>query len=199
MTQATGTARPGGRTARTREAVRAATRELLAESSDGTVDIAQVAARSGVHLATVYRRWRSADGLVIDAVVDELGSRSPMPATGDLHADLLAWVTRLLHDVAEPNHLAFFRALLRAGAGGGNGLDFAEPRIRQIQATLDASGATVLTWLDVLELVLAPAYVRALLAMPMDPATEAVRLVDNLTAIRAAREAARAASQEADA
>ncbi|WP_424890165.1 hypothetical protein [Streptomyces sp. XH2] len=45
MTQASGIARPGGRTARTREAVRAATRELLAESTtDGTVEIAEVAA-----------------------------------------------------------------------------------------------------------------------------------------------------------
>ncbi|WP_157868618.1 TetR-like C-terminal domain-containing protein [Streptomyces caatingaensis] len=188
MTHAPGTARPGGRTARTREAVRAATRELLAESTDGTVDIAEVAARSGVHLATVYRRWRTADGLIIDAVVDDLDSRSPLPATGDLRADLHTWITNLLTDLTHPGHLAFFRALLRAGGDGQDTLAFAEPRIRQIQATLDAADATVLTWMDIFELVLAPAYVRALLSMPMDPATEAVRLVDNVLAVRSARE-----------
>ncbi|MFE0173321.1 TetR/AcrR family transcriptional regulator [Streptomyces sp. NPDC059002] len=188
MTQASGTARPGGRTARTREAVRAATRELLAESTDGTVEIAEVAARSGVHLATIYRRWRTADGLIIDAVVDELDSRSPLPATGDLRADLQTWVTNLLTDLARPGHLTFFRALLRAGNEGQDALSFAEPRIRQIQATLDAADATVLTWMDIFELILSPAYVRALLSLPMDPATDAVRLVDNVLTIRSARE-----------
>ncbi|MFJ1755363.1 TetR family transcriptional regulator [Kitasatospora sp. NPDC088134] len=190
MTQTTGTSRPGGRTARTREAVHAATRELLAESADGTVEIAEVAARSGVHVATIYRRWRTADGLIIDTVVAELGERSPLPATGDLRADLLDWTGRLLTDLHDPGHLAFFRAMLRAGGQAGNGLDFAEPRIGQIRATLEASGTTVLTWSDVFELILAPAYVRALLAFPMDPATEAARLVDNVLAIRAARERA---------
>ncbi|WP_158585302.1 TetR-like C-terminal domain-containing protein [Kitasatospora sp. SolWspMP-SS2h] len=191
MTQATGTSRPGGRTARTREAVHAATRELLAESADGTVEIAEVAARSGVHVATIYRRWRTADGLVIDTVVEELGRRSPLPATGDLRADLLGWTSRLLAELGEPGHLAFFRAMLRAGHQGERGLDFVEPRIRQLRATLDAAGATVLTWGDVFELILAPAYVRALLASPMDPATDAPRLVDNILAIRTARERAR--------
>ncbi|RKE16874.1 hypothetical protein BX266_0119 [Streptomyces sp. TLI_171] len=128
-----------------------------------------MAARSGVHVATIYRRWRTADGLIIDTVVEELGRRSPLPATGDLRADLLTWTGRLLADVREPGHLAFFRAMLRAGGQGEHGLDFAEPRIRQLQATLDASGTTVLTWADVFELILSPAYVRALLAFPMDP------------------------------
>ncbi|MFG2824744.1 TetR/AcrR family transcriptional regulator [Kitasatospora sp. NPDC048365] len=190
MTQASGTSRPGGRTARTREAVHAATRELLAESSDGTVEIAEVAARSGVHPATIYRRWRTADGLVIDTVVEELGRRSPIPATGDLRADLHTWTSQLLADVAEPGHLAFFRAMLRAGEQGESSLAFVEPRVRQLQATLEASSTTVLTWSDIVELILAPVYVRALLAFPMDPATDADRLVDNIMAIRTAREQA---------
>lgn len=167
-----------------------ATRELLAESADGTVEIAEVAARSGVHPATIYRRWRSADGLIIDTIVDELDSRSPLPATGDLHADLLTWVTNLLTDLNQPGQLAFFRALLRAGGAGENGLDFVEPRVRQMQAALDAAGATALTWMDVFELLLSPAYVRALLSLPMDPAADAARLVDNLMAVRSARESA---------
>ncbi|MGV9674110.1 TetR/AcrR family transcriptional regulator [Nocardia sp. NPDC003482] len=186
--QATGTSRPGGRTARTRAAVHAATRALLAESADGTVDLAEVAARSGVHLATIYRRWRSADGLIIDTLVDDLADRSPLPATGDLRADLLFWITNLLTGLTRPDNLAFARALLRAGGQGASGLEFVEPRVRQIQATLDASDTTVLTWMDVFELVLAPAYLRALLSIPMDPAADAARLVDNLMAIRSARE-----------
>ncbi|SDZ26142.1 transcriptional repressor C-terminal [Amycolatopsis xylanica] len=188
MAQATGVTRPGGRTARTREAVHAATRELLAESEDGTIDLAAVAARSGVHIATIYRRWRTAEGLIIDTVVDELGERSPVPATGDLRADLLVWVTRLLTDLRAPNHLAFFRAMARAGENGLSDVQqFAGPRVRQFEATLAASGCTTLTWLDVFELILAPAYIRALMSMPLDPETDAERLVDNVIAVRDSR------------
>jgi AcrR family transcriptional regulator len=187
MAQATGVTRPGGRTARTREAVHAATRELLAESADGTVEIAEVAARSGVHVATIYRRWRTAEGLVIDTIVEELGARSPLPATGDLHADLLAWATKLLTDLRKPVHLTLARAMVRAGDAGEQGVDdvarFSEPRIRGIEATLKASATTAIGWQDVFEIVLAPAYFYALLSRPLDPATDAARLVDNVMAV----------------
>ncbi|MFD8500647.1 TetR/AcrR family transcriptional regulator C-terminal ligand-binding domain-containing protein [Amycolatopsis sp. NPDC059657] len=188
MAQATGVTRPGGRTARTRDAVHTATRELLAESTDGTVDLAAVAAKSGVHIATIYRRWRTAEGLIIDTVVEELSERSPLPATGDLRADMLVWVTRLLTDLRAPNHLAFFRALAKAGENGLSDVQqFAGPRVREIEATLEASGSTTLGWTDVFELVLAPAYIRALMSMPLDPETDAERLVANLIAVRDSR------------
>ncbi|MBY8862816.1 TetR/AcrR family transcriptional regulator C-terminal ligand-binding domain-containing protein [Nocardia sp. CA2R105] len=188
MSQATGVTRPGGRTARTRAAVHAATRELLAESADGTVEIAAVAARSGVHIATIYRRWRSAEGLIIDTIVAELSARAPLPATGDLRADMLAWTTNLLADLRGPHSPAFLRSLTRAGAGGETELidaaKFLEPRAREIQATLDASGTTVLHSGDVFEIILSPAYVRALVSAPLDPGVDAARLVDNLIAVR---------------
>ncbi|MBP2471531.1 AcrR family transcriptional regulator [Crossiella equi] len=193
MTQATGTTRPGGRTARTRAAVHAATRELLAESADGTVEVAAVAARAGVHAATIYRRWRSAEGLIIDTIVADMTTRSPVPATGELHEDLLTWATNLLTDLRTHSNLAFVRALTRAAANDPQGLgviaEFMAPRANEIQATLTASGVTGLTAQDVLDLLLAPAYFRALMAAPMDPATDATRLVDNIMAVRAAREA----------
>ncbi|WP_370949329.1 TetR family transcriptional regulator [Amycolatopsis sp. cg5] len=188
MAQATGVTRPGGRTARTRDAVHAATRELLAESTDGTIDVAAVAARSGVHIATIYRRWRTAEGLIIDTVVEELGERSPVPATGDLRADMLVWVTKLLTDLRSPNQMAFFKAMARAGENGLSDIgQFAGPRVRQFEATLEASGSTTLAWLDIFELILAPAYIRALMSIPLDPDTDAERLVANLLAVRDAR------------
>jgi AcrR family transcriptional regulator len=147
-----------------------------------------VAARSNVHAATIYRRWRTAEELIIDTVAEELSSRSPLPATGDLRADMLVWATNLLTDLAQPRHLAFFRALVRVGSDSRDAPTdvprFAEPRLREIRATIDASDTTTLTWLDVFDIVLAPAYARAMLSTPMDPATEATRLVDNLIAVR---------------
>jgi AcrR family transcriptional regulator len=187
MTQATGTTRSGGRTARTRAAVHAATRELLDSSADGTVEMAAVAELSGVHIATLYRRWRTPEGLIVDTIVSELSTRSPLPATGDLRADLTVWVTTLLTDLSRPSHLSFVRALIAIGKEardeGADVPSFAEPRAQEIQATLDAAGVTDLTWWDVFDLVLGPAYMRALLSAPMDPTTDVQRLVDNVMAV----------------
>lgn len=169
----------------------AATRELLDESSDGTVEMAAVAERSGVHIATLYRRWRTPQGLIVDTVMAELGTRSPLPATGDLRADMTAWVTNLLTGLTEPSNLAFFRALVQVsndpGARSGELPAFVAPRVHDIQATLDAAAVTTMTWVDVFDLVLAPAYVRALMAWPLDPATDTARIVDNLIAVAEAR------------
>ena len=191
MTQMTGNIRPGGRTARTREAVHAATRALLEESTDGSVDVTEVAARAGVHVATIYRRWRSAEGLIIDTVVADLATRSPLPATGDLRADMLSWANRLLGELRTSKHLALVRAMIRAGHAGLAGYDdiarFAEPRVRDIEATLQASAITAIAWQDVFDIIIAPAYMHALMANPLDPTTDAPRLVDNLMAVHGYR------------
>ena len=95
MPEHTGSDRPGGRTARTRRAVHDAVRELLSEP--GTeLSIPAVAARSGVHETTVYRRWRTIESLVLDVALERVTAESPVPATGDLRADLTSYVHQLL-------------------------------------------------------------------------------------------------------
>ncbi|MFI9645648.1 TetR/AcrR family transcriptional regulator [Streptomyces sp. NPDC052040] len=187
MTQATGTTRPGGRSARTRRAVHEAVRSLLDESPDGVISVADVAERSGVHPATIYRRWRGPEGLVLDTLFEELSRRSPLPVTGDLGADMLAYARSLLTDLHQEVNLLFLRSLVTAARPENGGLaglgEYAEPRVRQIEAILTASGAAEIGVEDVLELMLAPAYMCALLDYPMDPATDAERLVDNLLAV----------------
>ncbi|ONM49685.1 TetR/AcrR family transcriptional regulator [Nocardia donostiensis] len=81
--------RPGGRSARVRDAVRQATLAELAEHGYQGLTIDNVAQRSGVHKTTVYRRWRNAEGLIADAL--EIAENEPWPipdtgtALGDLH------------------------------------------------------------------------------------------------------------------
>ena len=59
-------ARPGGRSARNRAAVLAALeRELVEHGFDG-LTVEGVAARSGVHRTSVYRRWGDVGGLLAD-------------------------------------------------------------------------------------------------------------------------------------
>lgn len=102
------TRRPGGRTARTRAAVLAAVEaELLDHGVDGlTVDA--VADRSGVHRATVYRRWRDVGGLLADALTAGREDDWQPPDLGSLTADL----TAVNQDVVL--HLTGDRSLSRA-------------------------------------------------------------------------------------
>ncbi|MFI0906524.1 TetR/AcrR family transcriptional regulator C-terminal ligand-binding domain-containing protein [Streptomyces sioyaensis] len=86
---APGETRPGGRTARTREAVLTAVFEELGESGFGGLTMEKVAQRSGIHLATVYRRWRCIEGLICE-LLSELGSDVPLPDSGTLAGDLRA-------------------------------------------------------------------------------------------------------------
>ncbi|WP_017587878.1 TetR/AcrR family transcriptional regulator [Nocardiopsis ganjiahuensis] len=87
---APGSARPGGRTARNTTAVLQATLDELGEHGYGAITVDLVAARSGVHKATVYRRWGGVDGLV-RAALDWSADQDWEPArTGGLYTDLLA-------------------------------------------------------------------------------------------------------------
>ena len=83
--------RPGGRTARTSAAVRAATLALLREQG-AELTIPEVAARAGVHDATIYRRWGSREALIVDAVSTLIGEEIPVPDTGSLAGDLRAFL-----------------------------------------------------------------------------------------------------------
>ncbi|MEC3973740.1 TetR/AcrR family transcriptional regulator [Amycolatopsis sp. H20-H5] len=102
-TEKSGTQRPGGRTERTRQAVLLATLELLAERGFLSLTVDAVAERSGVHKTTVYRRWKSPDGLVAAAL--DLGSEDDWaaPDTGSLENDLYGLAEELVRYFTEPD------------------------------------------------------------------------------------------------
>ncbi|MFF0747477.1 TetR/AcrR family transcriptional regulator [Streptomyces sp. NPDC004111] len=82
--------RPGGRTSRTRTQVLDAIRAELAEREYDEITLDAVAARAGVHRATVYRRWRDVGGLLAD-VFEAAGDDDWQPRdTGSLLGDLAA-------------------------------------------------------------------------------------------------------------
>jgi len=108
------TSRPGGRTARTREAVRDATLAELAGHGYAGLTVEAVATRSGVHKTTVYRRWGGVDGLVVDALaLTDEDDWQPLD-TGSLEQDLLALAREVLTAFADPatgpSSLAFIAA-----------------------------------------------------------------------------------------
>ncbi|GGQ31186.1 TetR/AcrR family transcriptional regulator [Streptosporangium pseudovulgare] len=82
--------RPGGRTARIRAQVLDAVLTELAEHGYDGLTMDAVAARAGVHRATVYRRWGDVGGLLAD-VLDAAGEDDWQPPdTGSLEGDLAA-------------------------------------------------------------------------------------------------------------
>ncbi|CAL9427865.1 TetR/AcrR family transcriptional regulator [Streptomyces sp. enrichment culture] len=112
-----GTLRPGGRTARVREAVLRAAEDALTEEGFTGLDLADIARRAGVGKTTVYRRWGTVTGLVADLLADMAEQSSPRTETGSLLGDLTA-NARLVHrTLTDPRQGALFKALIAAATG----------------------------------------------------------------------------------
>jgi AcrR family transcriptional regulator len=181
--------RPGGRSARVREAVHEAVLALLHERSWEELGISAVAERSGVHQATIYRRWRSMPVLLDDVVAEHLTRSAPLPDTGSLHGDLEAYAEGVADGLTGPFRVLILRAaMVDLDAGDTAGLAGAlTERSRQLQAMLDrarARGETPPALDELIEILLAPLYFDALFGRPGGPARTR-RLVDRLLALSA--------------
>ncbi|MFJ6523163.1 TetR/AcrR family transcriptional regulator C-terminal ligand-binding domain-containing protein [Streptomyces filamentosus] len=99
---APGSRRPGGRTARTRAAVRDAVLTGLAEHGYPALTVEYVAEHSGVHKTTLYRRWGDVEGMVADAL-DLAGEDAwTAPDTGSLAGDLRALAREVVEGFGDP-------------------------------------------------------------------------------------------------
>ena len=106
--------RPGGRTARTREAVLAAALEQLADGGYDAFSFEAVAQRAGVHKTTLYRRWGTREGLLLDAMLARGSERVPIPDTGSLTGDLRAYAEAIVASLT-PEIEAAIRAVVSIG------------------------------------------------------------------------------------
>jgi len=179
--------RPGGRSARVRDAVHDAVVELLAA---GEIDAAipKIADRAGVNPTSIYRRWGSRDNLLLDAAVTRLRATSPIPDTGSLRGDLLGWAEGVEAAMRDRHGQILLRALVATLAPGAEPVEYLRARGDDLQRMIDAAagrGEPAPTVDEVLDFVLAPLYLRVLFRRPVEPGTGA-RLVERLlTALRA--------------
>ena len=90
------------RSERARQAIHAATAELLSSTSYDAITIEKIAAQAGVGKQTIYRWWPSKAAIVVDVWAEVIAPRVAFPDTGDLEADLRAQLTRMLDVLAEP-------------------------------------------------------------------------------------------------
>jgi AcrR family transcriptional regulator len=109
---APGTARPGGRTARTTEAVFAAVVAELSARDYADISVESVAARAGVHKTTVYRRWGSKAEIIRQALISAASSRIQVPDTGSADTDLRMLARAVQAVLSVPEGAAITRALI---------------------------------------------------------------------------------------
>ncbi|MFI0805384.1 TetR/AcrR family transcriptional regulator [Amycolatopsis lurida] len=102
--------RPGGRTARVRARILAATVELIARDGVSGFRYEEVADRAGVHKTSIYRNWPERDELVIEALSRHADRQVPFADTVDLRADLVEFLLTLAGELETP----VGRALLHA-------------------------------------------------------------------------------------
>ena len=86
--------------------IRAAILQLLAEVGYGALTMDAVASEAGVGKATIYRRWRTKQDLVVDTISD-LNRDVATPAdTGSLEGDLRAMLRSMVSVITGPTGAA---------------------------------------------------------------------------------------------
>jgi AcrR family transcriptional regulator len=104
---------PARRSERSRRAILAAARDLLAETGYADLTIEAIAARAGVGKQTIYRWWPGKGGVILDALADPDARPGDgrLPDTGDIRADLTAVIRATVAEFADPALSASTRAL----------------------------------------------------------------------------------------
>ena len=110
-----GTKRPGGRSADNLARIVGATGELLVEKGYARLSAEEVAERAGVHRSTVHRRFPTRAELVAHLMTTLARERVPVPDTGSLSGDLLAFASVVSRATADPIAGALTRAVVAEG------------------------------------------------------------------------------------
>lgn len=95
-----------------RDDVHQAVLDLLAEQGTAELSIPVIAQRAGVNPSSIYRRWRTREGLLADMAMSRLEHDLPLPDTGSLRGDLTAWAASAAADLARPEGRLFLLALI---------------------------------------------------------------------------------------
>jgi len=96
------------------QAIIKAALELFAEKGPDGLCVEAVAARAGVGKATVYRRWKNKEDLLL-AALGSLKSPLPVPDSGSVRDDLIALVTVMSQDAVDPARQRQYTLLLGEG------------------------------------------------------------------------------------
>jgi AcrR family transcriptional regulator len=160
--------RPGGRSARVRDAVYTAVGELVGEGHRDTMTIPQVAERAGVNPTSVYRRWGSVEALLEEVAVAALTADDSLPDTGTFTGDLEEWATAIAEDIFRPQRMVYLRALASRG-GFDDSCPCWDHRLRQAERMAERARGRderTPTPRQVVDHVVAPLYHHAVFGLP---------------------------------
>jgi AcrR family transcriptional regulator len=183
-------ARPGGRSSRVKDAVFEAVEDFLSENPGDLPSMATIAERAEVNPTSLYRRWGDVRKLVAAVAVDRLMREMPIPDTGALRGDLISWATKAARSLSEGGTVSMLRIMAAVPEGHAQATDIHDlpigRRVAEIEAMLvrgKKRGEIAPAVMDVLELVLAPIYLRALFMGPIKTTSGIDRLVDRALAL----------------
>jgi AcrR family transcriptional regulator len=86
--------------------IRAAILRLLADVGYGALTMDAVASEAGVGKATIYRRWRTKQDLVVDTISDLNRAEATPPDTGSVESDLREMMHQMVALIAGPTGAA---------------------------------------------------------------------------------------------
>lgn len=95
--------RSGGRSARVQASVLHAAFRVFVERGFTAFTIAEVAARAQVHETSIYRRWKTKTGLLLDACLDFAADAFAPPDKGSLREDLADIMSRVAAVLQSPD------------------------------------------------------------------------------------------------
>ncbi len=112
---------------------------VLSEEGVDKLTVADIAQRSGVHETSIRRRWGSRENLICDALLNNSEQHLPIPDTGSLREDLVAFASELAAYHSTP----LGRALLHALATVGDDQSLAEARTAFWRTREELAGAMI--------------------------------------------------------
>jgi AcrR family transcriptional regulator len=86
--------------------IRAAILRLLADVGYGALTMDAVASEAGVGKATIYRRWRTKQDLVVDTISDLNRAEATPPDTGSVESDLREMMHQMVALISGPTGAA---------------------------------------------------------------------------------------------
>ena len=109
-------ARPGGRNARVRSQILAATMELVARNGVAGLRYEEIAELAGVNKNSVYRNWPDRAKLISDALLQYAEDSAPLRDSGNLRRDLVDFLMALSERLTSSIGRALVQATIAAPA-----------------------------------------------------------------------------------
>ncbi|WP_021591617.1 TetR/AcrR family transcriptional regulator C-terminal ligand-binding domain-containing protein [Actinomadura madurae] len=141
-----------------------AVKVLLIEGGLASVTVPAVAARSGVHHTSIYRRWGTVQNLLLDVILANVTRAVPTPDTGSLRGDVRQFARDAAHAFQDPLRAALAQAIFALPADDGTiRRRYWARRYETLRPMFDRAerrGETPPSPQDVVERILAPLYFR---------------------------------------